>query len=52
MHTVKSIGSNFEAAMGAEAIKRLLEKIDLEDETQLLKEELKICTRSTPYTCD
>ncbi|MBM7666178.1 DNA-directed RNA polymerase subunit beta' [Solibacillus kalamii] len=34
-------GSEFEAAMGAEAIKRLLEKIDLEDETQVLKEELK-----------
>ncbi|MFS0877519.1 DNA-directed RNA polymerase subunit beta' [Solibacillus isronensis] len=34
-------GNEFEAAMGAEAIKRLLEKIDLEDETQVLKEELK-----------
>ncbi|MER2127477.1 DNA-directed RNA polymerase subunit beta' [Solibacillus sp. FSL H8-0523] len=34
-------GNEFEAAMGAEAIKRLLEKIDLEDETAVLKEELK-----------
>ena len=34
-------GNEFEAAMGAEAIKRLLEKIDLEEETLTLKEELK-----------
>ena len=37
----EKFGKDFEAAMGAEAIKRLLEKIDLEDETASLKEELK-----------
>ncbi|MER2108724.1 MAG: DNA-directed RNA polymerase subunit beta' [Solibacillus sp.] len=37
----EKFGNGFEAAMGAEAIKRLLEKIDLEDETATLKEELK-----------
>lgn len=34
-------GKKFQAAMGAEAIKRLLEEIDLEKETDTLKEELK-----------
>ena len=34
-------GTKFFAAMGAEAIKRLLEEIDLEKETDTLKEELK-----------
>ncbi|QDQ00814.1 DNA-directed RNA polymerase subunit beta' [Lysinibacillus fusiformis] len=37
----EKFGSTFEAAMGAEAIKKLLAKIDLEDETYSLKEELK-----------
>ncbi len=37
----EKFGNDFEAAMGAEAIKKLLEQIDLEDETALLKEELK-----------
>ncbi|MEQ6355692.1 DNA-directed RNA polymerase subunit beta' [Lysinibacillus sp. M3] len=37
----EKFGNTFEASMGAEAIKRLLGKIDLEDETQSLKEELK-----------
>ncbi|MEK4231150.1 DNA-directed RNA polymerase subunit beta' [Solibacillus sp. FSL H8-0538] len=37
----EKFGTGFEAAMGAEAIKRLLEKLDLEDETVTLKEELK-----------
>ncbi|MFB7157533.1 DNA-directed RNA polymerase subunit beta' [Lysinibacillus sp. NPDC056232] len=37
----EKFGNTFEAAMGAEAIKKLLGKIDLEDETQSLKEELK-----------
>ncbi|KMY33680.1 DNA-directed RNA polymerase subunit beta' [Lysinibacillus xylanilyticus] len=37
----EKFGNTFEAAMGAEAIKRLLGKIDLEDETYSLKEELK-----------
>ncbi|MGE7842699.1 DNA-directed RNA polymerase subunit beta' [Lysinibacillus sp. NPDC093712] len=37
----EKFGATFEAAMGAEAIKRLLGKIDLEDETHSLKEELK-----------
>ncbi|MGE7947718.1 DNA-directed RNA polymerase subunit beta' [Lysinibacillus sp. NPDC093688] len=37
----EKFGKTFEAAMGAEAIKRLLGKIDLEDETYSLKEELK-----------
>ncbi|KGR79753.1 DNA-directed RNA polymerase subunit beta' [Ureibacillus manganicus] len=37
----EKFGNSFEAAMGAEAIKKLLELIDLEDETSLLKEELK-----------
>jgi len=37
----EKFGATFEAAMGAEAIKRLLGKIDLEDETYSLKEELK-----------
>ena len=34
-------GTKFQAAMGAEAIKRLLQEIDLENETESLKEELK-----------
>ncbi|QHJ69669.1 DNA-directed RNA polymerase subunit beta' [Planococcus halotolerans] len=34
-------GKKFQAAMGAEAIKRLLQEIDLERETDSLKEELK-----------
>jgi DNA-directed RNA polymerase subunit beta' len=37
----EKFGATFEAAMGAEAIKKLLAKIDLEDETHSLKEELK-----------
>ncbi|MFJ7408635.1 MULTISPECIES: DNA-directed RNA polymerase subunit beta' [unclassified Lysinibacillus] len=37
----EKFGVTFEAAMGAEAIKKLLAKIDLEDETHSLKEELK-----------
>ncbi|MEK5233913.1 DNA-directed RNA polymerase subunit beta' [Lysinibacillus sp. FSL K6-0232] len=37
----EKFGNTFEASMGAEAIKKLLNKIDLEDETQSLKEELK-----------
>ncbi|MGE8035757.1 DNA-directed RNA polymerase subunit beta' [Lysinibacillus sp. KCTC 33748] len=37
----EKFGNTFEASMGAEAIKRLLGKIDLEDETHSLKEELK-----------
>ena len=37
----EKFGNGFEAAMGAEAIKKLLEKIDLEEETVMLKEELK-----------
>ncbi|WP_409367323.1 DNA-directed RNA polymerase subunit beta' [Lysinibacillus sp. 38-6] len=37
----EKFGATFEAAMGAEAIKKLLGKIDLEDETHSLKEELK-----------
>jgi len=37
----EKFGNTFEAAMGAEAIKKLLGKIDLEDETHSLKEELK-----------
>lgn len=34
-------GKTFEAAMGAEAIKQLLQEIDLDKETEALKEELK-----------
>lgn len=34
-------GTKFQAAMGAEAIKRLLQELDLEGETEHLKEELK-----------
>ncbi len=34
-------GTKFYAAMGAEAIKRLLQDLDLEKETEMLKEELK-----------
>ncbi|MFF2796792.1 DNA-directed RNA polymerase subunit beta' [Lysinibacillus xylanilyticus] len=37
----EKFGNTFEASMGAEAIKKLLGKIDLEDETYSLKEELK-----------
>lgn len=37
----EKFGATFEAAMGAEAIKKLLEKINLEEETVMLKEELK-----------
>ena len=37
----EKFGATFEAAMGAEAIKKLLENIDLEEETVTLKEELK-----------
>ena len=37
-------GKNFEAAMGAEAIKKLLEKIDVDEETELLREQLKKAT--------
>ncbi|ACA42073.1 DNA-directed RNA polymerase beta' chain [Lysinibacillus sphaericus C3-41] len=37
----EKFGNTFEASMGAEAIKKLLGKIDLEDETHSLKEELK-----------
>ncbi|MCT6924342.1 DNA-directed RNA polymerase subunit beta' [Metasolibacillus sp.] len=37
----EKFGATFDAAMGAEAIKKLLEKIDLESETVTLKEELK-----------
>nr|WP_106781848.1 DNA-directed RNA polymerase subunit beta' [Lysinibacillus timonensis] len=37
----EKFGNSFEASMGAEAIKKLLSQIDLEEETNLLKEELK-----------
>ncbi len=37
----EKFGTTFNAAMGAEAIKQLLEQIDLEEETVMLKEELK-----------
>jgi len=37
----EKFGTKFYAAMGAEAIKRLLQEIDLEKETGMLKEELK-----------
>ena len=37
-------GKNFEAAMGAEAIKKLLENIDVDEETELLREQLKKAT--------
>ncbi|AYC30621.1 DNA-directed RNA polymerase subunit beta' [Paenisporosarcina cavernae] len=37
----EKFGTKFYAAMGAEAIKRLLQEIDLEKETDTLKEELK-----------
>ncbi|GLC89975.1 DNA-directed RNA polymerase subunit beta' [Lysinibacillus piscis] len=37
----EKFGTSFEASMGAEAIKKLLANIDLEDETYSLKEELK-----------
>lgn len=37
----EKFGTKFYAAMGAEAIKRLLQEIDLEKETEMLKEELK-----------
>jgi len=37
----EKFGNSFDAAMGAEAIKKLLEQIDLEEETTMLKEELK-----------
>jgi len=37
----EKFGASFDAAMGAEAIKKLLEQIDLEEETTMLKEELK-----------
>ena len=37
----EKFGTSFEAAMGAEAIKKLLEQIDLEEETVTLKEDLK-----------
>jgi DNA-directed RNA polymerase subunit beta' len=37
-------GNNFKAAMGAEAIKELLDKIDVEDEVKELKKEIKEAT--------
>ena len=37
-------GKNFEASMGAEAIKKLLENIDVDEETELLREQLKKAT--------
>ena len=37
-------GKNFEAAMGAEAIKKLLENIDVDEETEVLREQLKKAT--------
>ncbi|MBQ0137850.1 MAG: DNA-directed RNA polymerase subunit beta' [Kurthia sp.] len=37
----EKFGSTFKAAMGAEAIKDLLREIDLDKETEMLKEELK-----------
>ena len=37
-------GKNFEAAMGAEAIKTLLENIEVDEETELLREQLKKAT--------
>lgn len=37
----EKFGNSFEAGMGAEAIKKLLEQIDLEEEANKLKEELK-----------
>jgi DNA-directed RNA polymerase subunit beta' len=37
-------GNNFRAAMGAEAVKELLDKIDVEEEVQELKKEIKEAT--------
>nr|WP_298874602.1 DNA-directed RNA polymerase subunit beta' [uncultured Mogibacterium sp.] len=37
-------GKNFEAAMGAEAIKTLLQNIEVDEETELLREQLKKAT--------
>ena len=45
-------GTKFYAAMGAEAIKRLLQDLDLEKETEMLKEELKTAAWSTTYACN
>ena len=48
----EKFGTKFEAAMGAEAIKRLLQEIDLEEETEHLKRRVENSSRSTSYTCD
>ena len=52
VHTVKNIGTKFHAAMGAEAIKSLLQEIDLEKETEMLERRIENCSRSTSYTCN
>ena len=47
----EKFGNSFDAGMGAEAIKKLLEQIDLEEETNV-KRRVKNCSRSTSYSCN
>ena len=44
-------GNKFQAAMGAEAIKKLLSDIDLEKEAEMLERRIKNGSRPTSYTC-
>ncbi|MCY4276046.1 MAG: DNA-directed RNA polymerase subunit beta', partial [Gammaproteobacteria bacterium] len=44
---ITNYGSDFEAAMGAEAIRVLLKEIDLEEEAELLREELELTKSET-----
>ena len=45
-------GNKFQAAMGAEAIKKLLSDIDLNKEGRRIKRGIKKCTRPASYSCD
>ena len=45
-------GYAFQAGMGAEAIKKLLQDIDLDKEIEMLKEELQDCARPAPQPGD
>ena len=45
-------GNRFEAKMGAEAIRELLKKVDLDKEVKNLKERTSNCNWSKAYSCN
>ncbi|MFI4954418.1 MAG: DNA-directed RNA polymerase subunit beta' [Gammaproteobacteria bacterium] len=49
LEAVEQYGDEFEALMGAEAIKKLLMAIDLESETARLREEIKLTNSDTKF---